>query len=256
MTKKNKKEVVPTSSNIRSLTFTLELYPEWEFVTTLLDHIKQTSKYALILHDKDVNDDGTLKKPHFHVVIKYGGQRRLSSVENEYFKYGLEKRFCNTCNERAMLRYLTHIDYPDKYQYSREDIISNNMNNEIEMAYTDEITPELAFNDINEFINEIEGYISQYDLNKYCVKRGYLPALRKYGAHINRAKDEHNAKYRSDNINNLLKESMETRAMIQKNAEDKKIKNLVDSFGTTTIEIDGEQYTVTKKQSFNNPKLK
>ncbi|MBR2786571.1 MAG: hypothetical protein IKD76_03655 [Clostridia bacterium] len=256
MNKKNKKEVSPTSSNIRSLTFTFELYPEWPFITTILDHLKTCNKYAYILHDKDVNDNGELKKKHIHAMVKYGGRRTLSSVQNEFFKYGLEKRFCDTCNERAMLRYFTHIDDPDKYQYSIDDIVQGNMKSEIEIAYTDEITPEIAFKDINTFIKDTEGYISQYDLNIFCINKGYLSGLRKYGVHINRARDEHNANYRKDNINNLLRESMETRAQIQKAAEDKKMVELVESFGCTTVEINGEEYTITKKKVYENPPIK
>ena len=78
-----KKKSDETSSPTRSLTFTAELYPEWNNYINILAYI-QKLKYAYIVHDKDTNENGEVKKIHSHVVIKYGGRRTLSSVKNEF----------------------------------------------------------------------------------------------------------------------------------------------------------------------------
>ena len=69
------------------------------------------------LHDKDVNPDGTEKKPHYHVICYYSNTTTLNNVK------------VNVCDKlngtipikleslRGMYRYHLHLDNPEKYQY-------------------------------------------------------------------------------------------------------------------------------------------
>lgn len=112
-----------------------------EEIKKVLDTKKPFKDYAYILHDKDVyseadelkNSDhkaGTLKKPHYHIAIRldYGVDTKyianwLDVKENfvgkAKSKGGEDVKWCN------MLKYLTHENAPDKYQYSDDDVISN-----------------------------------------------------------------------------------------------------------------------------------
>lgn len=184
-----KKKVLSTAP-LRSKSFTFELYPEWPYFESIIAYITKF-KYAFICHDKDTKEDGELKKKHVHVVIMYGGRRTLSSVQNEYKRLQLEPRFIETCNERAMLRYLTHKDDLDKYQYSRDEI-ETNAPDRVDLAYSDEITSEIAFNMLNEYIDNHEGHITQSQFNKYAFNNGLMIGLRRYSSSLNNALREHN----------------------------------------------------------------
>ena len=74
-------------------------------------------------HDKDINEDGTLKKAHYHVMILFEGVKTIEQA-GEVFAViggvGIEPIKC----ARAYARYLCHLDNPEKAQYKIEDVIS------------------------------------------------------------------------------------------------------------------------------------
>lgn len=120
----------------------------WAFIlyldsapTNWRDILQETGcQYAISpYHDKDINPDGTLKKPHFHIIICYEGPTsynvilRITELVNATIPQPLEQI-------RGYYRYFTHMDNPEKYQYSQDDISTINgfnINNYIEMTYTE-----------------------------------------------------------------------------------------------------------------------
>ena len=75
------------------------------------------------LHDKDTNADGTVKKAHWHVIIMF------ENVKTNEQAVDFIKTFngvgCEPVKSlRSYARYLCHLDNPDKYQYSRDDVKS------------------------------------------------------------------------------------------------------------------------------------
>lgn len=241
-----KKERNSTSEPQRTRTFTFELYPEWSYFTNIVSHIVK-EKYALILHDKDTNDNGEIKKEHVHVVVKYGGKRTLSSVRNEYAKYGLENRFVDTCNERAMLRYLVHLDNPEKYQYSKNEI-DTNMKSECESAWADEVSSEEALLLITMFLEETEKHIPYAEMVKYAIKNNLTKGLKAYGNHINNMLREHNSAYLLKNDVKDVVDRETVKAIAKEHSELKKAEMMADTFGTAVIEEEnGEKYALYKK---------
>lgn len=73
------------------------------------------------LHDKDVNPDNTIKKPHYHLILIYSGPtsfnvvKQLTDQLNAPIPVPLEA-------VRGYYRYLTHRDNPEKYQYDEKEI--------------------------------------------------------------------------------------------------------------------------------------
>lgn len=68
------------------------------------------------LHDSDVDDNGELKKPHYHVLFWFDGPTTMSSVLEMVSPLGItyvEKVRAKSVYER----YLCHLDDPDKFQY-------------------------------------------------------------------------------------------------------------------------------------------
>jgi len=73
------------------------------------------------LHDKDVNADGEVKKPHWHVMLMFKGNKSLGQIKKitDKFNSPAPQKVNST---KAMARYLVHLDNPEKYQYHKEDI--------------------------------------------------------------------------------------------------------------------------------------
>ena len=76
-------------------------------------------EFAYILHDKDLGEDGELKKPHFHWV----GRRTPAPISTISNALGVPSNYIEHCKSfRASIRYLPHLDDPDKYQYPIESV--------------------------------------------------------------------------------------------------------------------------------------
>jgi len=107
---------------IRKRNWAFVAYPEslpknWQEILT------QTGLPIAIspLHDKDKNADGTVKKPHYHVILVYLGPTSFEIV----------KKITDSLNApapisleaiRGYYRYFTHRDNPEKFQYDEKDI--------------------------------------------------------------------------------------------------------------------------------------
>ena len=96
--------------------------------------------YWGIVHDKDTNDDGSLKLAHIHLVLKSPVRKRIQTIIN-YLSNILEVD-SNTISVVVShdllnsITYLTHLNNSDKYQYDRLDIKTNDWTT-LENAYSD-----------------------------------------------------------------------------------------------------------------------
>lgn len=80
------------------------------------DIIRQEPIAISPLHDKDINPDGTKKKPHYHLLLSYKGNKSFGQIDQiaRALKAPIPERV-NSLTGAA--RYLTHMDNPEKYQY-------------------------------------------------------------------------------------------------------------------------------------------
>lgn len=107
----------------RNRNFTLLFYPEDETHKKALEYVEKNFDYAWILHDKDVTENGELKKPHIHCVIRVGTIARWrSSVAEEL---GISLAYIEGCSLKKQLRYLIHFDNDDKHKYDIEEVHGN-----------------------------------------------------------------------------------------------------------------------------------
>ena len=75
------------------------------------------------LHEYDLRDDGTFKKPHYHILIQFNGGRTKSSVyENIITPLKALDRFDKIYDKTSAFEYLIHKNNPEKYQYSYDKI--------------------------------------------------------------------------------------------------------------------------------------
>lgn len=124
--------------------------------------------FVCILHDKDVNPDGTLKKPHYHLLLFFDGKKSFEQIKEitDILNAPNPQR---VKNPKGMVRYLIHMDNPEKHQYKREDIkcyggADIEQYFELSMSSRTEI-----FGDMADFImdSEIDNYA---DFLLYCRK--------------------------------------------------------------------------------------
>lgn len=113
------------NKDTRTRNWTSILYPEsavanWK---DILDnyHIEWVESP---LHDKDINGNGEYKKPHIHLLLLFGGIKSYEQVLEITQSIGatVPQRVHNA---KSMVRYMAHLDNPDKAQYSASDIISH-----------------------------------------------------------------------------------------------------------------------------------
>lgn len=112
-------------SSTRTRNWTIIVYPDsapenWRDIIDE-EHIEWVESP---LHDKDINPDGTVKKPHYHVLLLFGGVKSYEQVLDfiQPLKCPIPKRVHNA---RALVRYMAHMDNPDKEQYDISKIIAH-----------------------------------------------------------------------------------------------------------------------------------
>lgn len=120
----------------RTRNWTLIFYPE-----DLPENWKELVDGLLVrwiegpLHDKDVLPDGTPKKPHHHTLFMFENVKSVEQV-SELFKelfgesesgtivgVATPQKVTDRC---AIVRYMAHMDNPDKAQYDPNDIVGHN----------------------------------------------------------------------------------------------------------------------------------
>ena len=87
------------------------------------------------LHDRDVNADGTPKKPHVHTLFMFENVKHEEQVMDLFRGLfgqtdtgsvpGVPKPQ-QVSDRGAVVRYMAHMDNPDKAQYDAKDIIGHN----------------------------------------------------------------------------------------------------------------------------------
>lgn len=148
------------------------LYPDSESYDceTLLSTIRSKFiDWAYILHDKDVDEKGELKKSHIHWVGR-ATPRCLSVVSNFL---GLPENDIEVVkNFDNMVMYLIHLNDIDKFQYSPDDVESNlpNIGQLLRRQSEGQIVKDLASAKMQK---------SWYDLVQYAVDRDSYDILRR-----------------------------------------------------------------------------
>lgn len=102
------------------------LYPDSESYDCqkVLSRLEDTfSDFAYIIHDKDVNEEGEIKKAHIHWCGKKSSPAPLSTISNALGVEANSIKFCR--NWKLSLRYLIHADNPEKFQYDVEKVTAN-----------------------------------------------------------------------------------------------------------------------------------
>jgi DNA polymerase III delta prime subunit len=92
-----------------------------------LNKYKTISEWAYIVHDRDIKEDGSIKPPHFHVVIRTSGNATPVSSVSSWFK--VPENFVNIPKGVGAfmdcVAYLTHEYHTEKTRYEDAEVHSN-----------------------------------------------------------------------------------------------------------------------------------
>lgn len=161
-------EVSQYNDDARQTFFAFLAYPDSvpaNWIELLGD--KHVRAYISPLHDRDINPEGTIKKPHYHVLLQFDSLKSVAQFEEIRDSVGGVGREI-VSSGRGYARYLIHRDNPEKAQYKREDII------ELSGADWDELTRREA--DGTKELNAMKDYIDEMDIrwfddfDRYCRK--------------------------------------------------------------------------------------
>ena len=158
--------------------FSGTLYPDSESYDceTLLSTIRSKFiDWAYILHDKDVDEKGELKKSHIHWVGR-ATPRCLSVVSNFL---GLPENDIEVVkNFDNMVMYLIHLNDIDKFQYSPDDVETNlpNIGQLLRRQSEGQIVKDLASAKMQKSWYDLVQYA--VDLDSYDVLRRNLGVIR------------------------------------------------------------------------------
>lgn len=85
---------------------------------------QQITEYAFIVHDKDVKEDGEPVESHVHCMMRFRYVTKMCQLKS-WFQCE-ENKFQHIRSAwTTALRYLTHKNSPEKYQYSDDEVVSN-----------------------------------------------------------------------------------------------------------------------------------
>ena len=123
-------------------------------------------------HDKDVNPDGTPKKPHYHIILCYSNTTTFNNV----------KRITDSLNQpipialdmvRGYYRYLTHKDNPEKFQYNEKDITTIN-------GFNIDDYVDLSYSQVRSIMINLQQFIIDNDILEYSVLLDLLLSAKMY----------------------------------------------------------------------------
>ncbi|PHL05241.1 replication protein RepB, partial [Enterococcus faecium] len=104
----------------RGRTWTIVVYLDsvpihWESI------IKQDPVAISPLLDKDITEDGERKKQHYHVILSYKGNKSVEQIDEiaRLLHAPIPQRINSLT---GAVRYLTHMDNPEKDQDNSSDI--------------------------------------------------------------------------------------------------------------------------------------
>ncbi len=113
------------------------------------------------LHDKDLNPDGSPKKPHYHVICYYENATTSRAVK-EYVTDRLNGTIpIKLESMTGMYRYHLHLDNPEKFQY---DDRFRKFYNGFDVHKVDSLT----YTEVSKLLVELQSFIKDNDIFEYC----------------------------------------------------------------------------------------
>lgn len=157
----------------KAYTWSLISYATMDELQNLLDNCLH---YAYCHHDKDSTEDGELKEPHTHILVKFEQQKTLEQIKT---LINSQQNTLGQCQQKvngkdgkvewrelnitALYRYLIHTDNKEKFQYEAEERITDNPD------YWSKYSGERYARDKSDSLIEdlLKPYKSRYELDTF-----------------------------------------------------------------------------------------
>lgn len=174
----------------------LLLYPDCEAHVKALQIIERSYDYAYILHDRDIMENGELKKPHYHVLLRFPNATWSTKVCKDL---GIQENYIEKPRSfNSALLYLIHFNDTDKTQYSVDEVkgsLKHRLVNEVNKI---DKTESEKIIELLDFIDSMAEPITIAGFSRYCASMGYWSEFRRSGGIFMRAIDEHNMMLRGN----------------------------------------------------------
>lgn len=150
-----------------------------DFVSVLSDF---GEKAFVVYHDRDINPDGTQKKPHYHVMVMCKTSRSINMIQKLVDDCGgANGVFKAVKTKRGYARYLCHMDNPEKMPYEPNEVMCLCGADYLSLAMT---KSDVKCNKLNTLCQIIRycrdnSIIYYCDIVDYCVdeRQDWLPIL-------------------------------------------------------------------------------
>lgn len=186
----------PCPKKFRDRKFCLVLYPDDPSHAAAVDLLQSGGyNFAGILHDKDPVDDnapdGELKKPHWHIVLRFKNAVWNTAVAKEL---GIAENYLQSCKSLdGALCYLVHYGNDEKYQYDFETTFGSLRTRLASLlADTDESTRALT---IYELIHNAPGFVTYTEVFEKACKAGLYGDFRRMGSGVKWLIEDHNRQF-------------------------------------------------------------
>lgn len=155
----------------------------------ILERIRNSFNYAAMMHDKDVNEDGTPKQPHYHVMFRFKQPRWNTAVADEL---GLELNLLRRlASIEAYGIYCTHLNEEHKYQYSIDEM-EGPLKEIVRKALTKDDSEDEKALSLLDLIDSATTEITYGNLLRLACSHGLYSYLRRNGYMFSKVLEEHN----------------------------------------------------------------
>ena len=161
------------NKNERSRTFTLVINKSahcFANIKSIIENLCKTELYALILHDKDIDEKGELKQPHYHLYLKFINARTCQSIMKQFEGAHVEIPI----NETQSIKYLLHATKnakaQGKHQYAIEELLTNDFN-KIQEILKEEDYHTFIIEDVPKYI--ANGILHPYSFARYFGQNSF-----------------------------------------------------------------------------------
>jgi len=176
----------------RSRKFCLLLYPlEDETHAKALEYIKLNYDYAYIVHDKDKNEEGELKKSHTHVIIALPNAKWNTALSEDL---GIPTNYIEKCRSYDnALEYLIHYNDDTKFQYDISCVRGNLIKELNKVIANDGKDENVKAYELIDFIRNYDGILDEFDFTQHCCEVGMWDVFRRASYIYLRLIDRHNS---------------------------------------------------------------
>lgn len=179
-------------NNERSIHWALVLYPNEDPTHNFaLEYIKENySKYAYIMHDKDLLEDGSSKKLHYHIVISFNNYRWRNAIASEL---GITPNYIEKIrNLENALKYLIHYNNSNKYQYAIEEVQGTLRHKLENYINTQDKTESEKVLELLQYIESQKTYLRLSDFIKFVCDSNLYDIYRRSATTFVKLLEEHN----------------------------------------------------------------